>query len=76
MVYEIIARTSDVRPHLSYLHTPRPQWELFDLSADPMELHNVADEPSYAPILTTLQADILAWQTATADDWLIKRVHE
>jgi N-sulfoglucosamine sulfohydrolase len=59
-----------------YLYTPRPQFELFDLVNDPQEVSNVAGDAAYAAILAGLQADILAWQTLTNDDWLIKRQHE
>lgn len=60
----------------AYLSTPRPLFELYDLSVDPMEMTNVAQDPAYATVLQTLQADILAWQKGTNDDWLIKRQHE
>ena len=54
----------------------RAPFELFDIAQDPMELTNVVAEPAYAAILADLQADILAFQTRTQDDWLIKRTHE
>ena len=41
-----------------------------------MELNNVVADPAYAAVLADLQADILAFQTSTQDDWIIKRVHE
>ena len=64
------------RSFSDYLGTPRAEYELFDLEADPQELTNVASDPKYAGVLADLQSDILAWQTLTNDDWLIKRSHE
>lgn len=31
-----------------------PEWELFDCEADPLELFNVADEATYAPVFETM----------------------
>ncbi len=41
--------------------------ELYDLSADPAELHNVIDDPAYADVLTELQRRMLRWQMETGD---------
>ena len=60
----------------AYIGESRPLYELYDLVADPQELSDTSADPAYAQVLATLQADILAWQTRTQDDWLIKRVHE
>jgi N-sulfoglucosamine sulfohydrolase len=59
-----------------YIGESRPLFELFDLAQDPQELNNVVAEPAYAAVLADLQANILAFQTKTQDDWIIKRVHE
>lgn len=59
-----------------YLGTPRPQYELYDLRADPQQLNDVSRDPAYASLLTQLQADIKAWQMDTADDFVIKYTHE
>ena len=37
-----------------------PEWELYDLDADPDEIHNVADDPAYAEIRAELTA--LMWR--------------
>ena len=55
---------------------PRAQWELFDLISDPQELSNIASDPAFSSILSSLSADIKAWQLATNDDWMIKYEHE
>jgi len=31
-----------------------PEWELFDLEADPQEMHNVYDDPAYADVVRDL----------------------
>jgi arylsulfatase A-like enzyme len=38
---------------------PRPEeWELFDLRADPFELHNRYDDPDQADVVATLRAEL------------------
>ncbi|MGH2417415.1 MAG: sulfatase/phosphatase domain-containing protein, partial [Candidatus Limnocylindria bacterium] len=38
---------------------PRPEeWELFDLEADPFELHSLHDDPSHASLLAELRAEL------------------
>jgi arylsulfatase A-like enzyme len=36
----------------------RPEWELFDLKEDPLELHNVYDVPAFAPVVRDLTAEL------------------
>lgn len=43
------------------------EWELYDLSADPTEVRNVADDPAYAAIRTDLEAKLAQYQ-ARYDD--------
>ena len=47
--------------------TPRPAEELFDLSADPHELRNLAADPAHAATLTRLRAALDEWVRATDD---------
>ncbi|HND56137.1 MAG TPA: sulfatase, partial [Pirellulaceae bacterium] len=47
--------------------TPRPGEELFDLSADPHELRNLAADPAHATTLTRLRAALDEWVRATDD---------
>ncbi len=68
--------TNWYRNFTDYLYKPRPQYELYDLSNDPMELNNVAAVPEYAEIAQTLKDAIKTYQFATNDDWTIKYVHE
>jgi N-sulfoglucosamine sulfohydrolase len=53
----------------AFLHRPRE--ELFDLTNDPHELHNVASGPAYADVLRELRQRLTAWQHRTNDPWLI-----
>jgi N-sulfoglucosamine sulfohydrolase len=62
------------RPRDAYEH--RPKEELFDLSKDPDELKNVADDPAYASVLKELRGRLKDWQTTTKDPWLVKEKYE
>ncbi len=53
----------------TFLH--RPAEELFDLDADPHELHNLAADPAHAKTLSALRQRLRAWQQETNDPWLI-----
>lgn len=39
-----------------------PEWELYDLNADPTEVRNVADDPAYAPVKEELEAKLAEYQ--------------
>jgi N-sulfoglucosamine sulfohydrolase len=54
----------------------RPEFELYDLQADPDELHNLAQDPAHHDTLVTLRDKIKAFQKRTDDPWLIKWQHE
>ena len=44
-----------------------PEWELYDLRADPHELHNVAHDPAYAAVRSELTRRLLELQTEVGD---------
>lgn len=44
-----------------------PEWELFDLQEDPMEMHSVYDDPAYAPIVRDLTAELYRLQAEVGD---------
>lgn len=44
-----------------------PEWELYDLVADPAELVNVADDPAYAPVRAELEQELSRLQELYAD---------
>ena len=58
------------------LNAPMPdvndyKWELYDLTKDPHELVNVADDAAYADTLADLRRRVRDWQRATNDPWTI-----
>lgn len=68
------ATTYGRRAVSAFLH--RPRWELYDLQADPDEIHNLADQPASQSTLVDLQARLRRFQETTRDPWLIKVKHE
>ena len=47
--------------------TAQPEWEMYDLVADPAELRNVADDPAYAGVRADLEAEIARLQREVGD---------
>ncbi|MDY3559714.1 sulfatase [Gemmata sp. JC673] len=58
----------------AFLH--RPKEELYDLTADPNELKNIAADAGAAKVLDDLRAKLADWRKKTNDPWLIKDQHE
>ena len=54
----------------------RPREELYDLTADPNELKNLAADPKHADVLNDLRKPCHDWRQRTSDAWLIKDKHE
>ncbi len=50
-----------------------PEFELYDLSADPLEQRNLAAEPSQTSRLASLRVELETWMTAQGDQ---RRVHQ
>jgi N-sulfoglucosamine sulfohydrolase len=48
----------------------RPAVELFDLENDPYEMHNLADNPEFAPIQKRLQEQLDGWMKQQGDQGL------
>ena len=48
-------------------YTKRPAEELYDLSKDPYELHNVIDDPAYAAQLKELRSQLTGWMKQQND---------
>ena len=44
-----------------------PEWELFDLTADPFEMNNVIDDPTYADVLAELRTELSRLQSQVGD---------
>jgi N-sulfoglucosamine sulfohydrolase len=54
----------------------RPRFELYDIEADPSEIHNLAEKPEHAPTLAKLLAELKQYQKQTNDPWLLKYERE
>ena len=54
----------------------RPQFELFDISADPNEAINLASDAKYAKVLVEYKAKLKQFQKATQDPWVSKWSYE
>ena len=63
-----------VRTVGEYIH--RPEFELFDVVADPWESNNLAADPAHARTLEQLKEKIREFQKRTADPWLLKWHYE
>ena len=64
---------SVVNPFFRLACGPRAEEELFDLRTDPDQLHNVADDPSYAQRKDALRARLAAELQASEDPFLKQR---
>lgn len=59
----------EVRAAYARMEKP-PQWELYDLVADPFEFHDLASDPTHAATLARLQRALADWRRETADPLL------
>jgi len=50
-----------------FIADTRPAEELYDLKTDPDEIHNLADDPTYAETLAKLSATLDSWIATTGD---------
>ena len=50
----------------------RPAEELYDVSKDPHQIHNVAGQPAYAAAQKQLRAQLDQWMKDTADPRAVK----
>jgi N-sulfoglucosamine sulfohydrolase len=62
------------RPIAQFLR--RPEFELYDLTADPDEVVNLADTPAQQALKRELIEKLKTFQTATKDPWIHKWVYE
>ena len=46
---------------------PRPPEELYDLSVDPHEVNNLAEDPAYAAVLQRMRGALAAWRARVPD---------
>lgn len=45
----------------AFAATTKPEWELYDLERDPLELDDLADRPEHAEVLAELRAELEDW---------------
>lgn len=70
---QILNATID-RKHLPWYRTlrqyyQRPEWELYDIKADSLELVNLVDRPKYSATFKELKQKLFNWQVETGDPW-------
>lgn len=58
----------------SYIH--RPRFELYDISSDPAETNNLAEDPRFAETLSIYQDKLKEMQRRTGDPWIMKWDYE
>lgn len=54
----------------------RPRYELYDLSADPDELHNLAGSARHSQLQADLLSRVQSWQKQTNDPWVLKHDYD
>ncbi len=54
-------------PQRLWFRNTRPVDELYDLDADPYEIHNLAHEPAFRDVLTRMQGALDAWMKDIGD---------
>lgn len=52
---------------LKFMSKTKPEEELYDLVADPYEIHNLSDDPEHATILSQMRQQLAEWQASTND---------
>jgi N-sulfoglucosamine sulfohydrolase len=65
----LLSRRDDrtIQPFFTRACGKRPSEELYDLSRDPREMNNVADDAAYVSIKSELRSELVAWMTRTED---------
>ncbi|XP_059056894.1 N-sulphoglucosamine sulphohydrolase [Achroia grisella] len=70
---DLLNRTRSKQPLPWYktlkLYYQRPQWELYDVRADPTETNNLYGKPSLAVTWQELRSRLEDWQRSTRDPW-------
>ena len=49
------------------LYQKRPAEELYDIQADPYQMHNLADDPRYGDTIARMRAELDAWMESQGD---------
>ena len=61
------AKTDPAAATVVSRYIQRPAEELYDLAADPFELHNLATNPKQAERIASMRSDLTAWMKAQGD---------
>jgi len=73
--YKLIYYYSDALGQMGAIdETYEPEWELFDLEADPYELHNIYTDPAYAATARALKDELHRLQAEVGDERYAKDV--
>jgi uncharacterized sulfatase len=62
-----LAKTQERARDIVHRYHERPEWELYDLAQDPLEIHNLADDPDHAAQGNALKAELRQWMTSQGD---------
>lgn len=54
-----------------HTYMQRPEWQLYDVQRDPINLVNLAANESHAATLHAMQEELWAWRRDTEDPWLV-----
>jgi N-sulfoglucosamine sulfohydrolase len=67
--WEALAAAGDQRAkRLVEKYYSPPEFELYDVNADPFEEHNLGDDPQHAKVRATLQAELAQWMQQQGDE--------
>jgi len=58
-----------IRTVYDHVENP-PEFELFDVTTDPYEQHNLANNPEYKELAASMAARVMAWRKETQDPFL------
>ncbi|MFK7845530.1 MAG: sulfatase [Rhodothermales bacterium] len=65
--WKVLAASNEQAMNRTEIYQKRPAEELYDLHLDPYELNNLAQEPEYQDIKTTLNQSLQDWMYAVGD---------
>jgi len=66
-----VRNTQEWKAHFDWVYGKRPKYELYDLKKDPHETKNVADDPAYAEVKSSLENELMDELTRTGDPRLV-----
>lgn len=63
--------TPEWREYFEWVYGKRPKYELYDLTKDPHETTNLADDPAYAGVKSSLEKELMDELSRTGDPRLV-----